>query len=243
MLASTLTAVEEIDSEGFTIIGSAFSHNEVAALVADLTRAIVEPCDATAVRSRAGNVYAARNILSLWPQVADVWRRPQLVDPLECTLGAKFGLVRVLFFDKPPEQTWTLPWHKDLTIAVREHRASAHFCKPTRKAGVAHVEAPVELLENMLTARIHLDDVTEENGPLRVIPGSHKTGKTQNIDKGPRRDILVQRGDVLLIRPLVSHCSVTSQPGTTRHRRILHLEFAGSPELADGFQWHDYIAR
>jgi len=48
-------------------------------------------------------------------------------------------------------------------------------------------------------------------------------------------------GDVLAMRPLVSHSSGASTPGTQRHRRVLHLEFAGCEELPDGFCWHDFI--
>jgi hypothetical protein len=46
---------------------------------------------------------------------------------------------------------------------------------------------------------------------------------------------------VLLIRPLVAHCSGKSHPDTRRHRRILHLEFAASPHLPDGYAWHDFL--
>jgi ectoine hydroxylase-related dioxygenase (phytanoyl-CoA dioxygenase family) len=115
------------------------------------------------------------------------------------------------------------------------------FEKPTTKASVPHVEAPLEVLKDMLTVRIHLDDVTEENGPLRVIPGSHKSGKASCSPLHPEPvNILVNRGDVLLMRPLLSHASNHSAAGTERHRRILHLEFAASRELADGYQWFDF---
>jgi ectoine hydroxylase-related dioxygenase (phytanoyl-CoA dioxygenase family) len=96
------------------------------------------------------------------------------------------------------------------------------------------------VLENMLAVRIHLDDVTEENGPLRVIAGSHRTGKKMHLGDTPPESILVQRGDVLLMRPLVAHASNRSAPDTRRHRRILHLEFAASPELPDNYEWHDF---
>src|SRR5204863_534312 len=112
-------------------------------------------------------------------------------------------------------------------IAVQDNSlSSARFKNPTRKAGVPHVEAPREILERMVTLRIHLDDVTEDNGPLRVLAGSH------NADSPPDKDrevtILVGAGDVLAMRPLLYHCSSSSSSATQLHRRIIHLEYAGS---------------
>jgi ectoine hydroxylase-related dioxygenase (phytanoyl-CoA dioxygenase family) len=179
--------------------------------------------------------------LTLWPGAAAAWRQPPLPEILTALLGAGHGLVRALFFDKPPERTWALPWHKDLTVAVRDNRLpSCAFTKPTLKAGVPHVEAPREVREQMVTVRIHLDDVTEENGPLKVLPGSHRTGKELRVGDIPAQGIVVQRGDVLLMRPLVAHSSGHSHPDTRRHRRILHLEFAASAELPDGYGWYDF---
>ena len=152
-----------------------------------------------------------------------MWRQPPLPELLEAVLGLGCGLVRGLFFDKPPERSWSLPWHKDLTIAVRDNRLPSRlFRKPTTKAGVPHVEAPREVLEAMLTVRIHLDDVTEENGPLFVVPGSHRTGKALALGGERPQGVFVLQGDVLVIRPLVAHSSGNSYAGTNRHRRILH---------------------
>ena len=138
--------------------------------------------------------------------------------------------------------TWSLAWHKDLTIAVKDNsRPSGAFCHPTMKGGVPHVEASRAILEAMLFARIHLDDVTDENGPVAVIPGSHLSGKRMDIDEAKAQKILCRKGDVLLIRPLVAHNSRCGQPGNQNHRRILHLEFAACHELPDGFEWHDFL--
>jgi hypothetical protein len=228
---------------GYAIVPAVFPPHEVDALLRHLNDAVaVAATTAGVMRSQRGTVYAARNLLALCPDLATRWRRPPLTELLAAVLGPEYGLVRVLFFDKPPDRTWALPWHKDLTIAVRDNsRRSAHFSKPTRKAGVPHVEASREVLEAMLTLRIHLDDVTEENGPLGVIPGSHRSGKALDIGAVPPRSILVSRGDVLVMRPLLAHASNSSLPDTCRHRRILHLEFAGRRELPDGYAWHDFI--
>jgi hypothetical protein len=235
--------IVSLDREGVAVLADVYTPSEADELSAALVRVLTgRGGDDASIRSQEGVVYAARNILRLWPQAATFWRRPALLDALAVVLGPRFGLVRILFFDKPPQQTWALPWHKDLTIAVRNNRLpSASFAKPTRKAGVPHVEAPLGVLESMVTARLHLDDVTDENGPLKVIPGSHRTGKELTLDLAPPRVLHARRGDVLLMRPLVAHCSGKSHPDTARHRRVLHLEFAASVDLPDGYAWHDFL--
>lgn len=232
---------EVLREQGYWILPSVYDSDQVAALLAEWTAAANTAPAAERIQ-RQGITYAARNVLQLWPRAAEVWRQPPLPEVLAAVLGPDFGLVRVLFFDKPPEQTWALPWHKDLTIAVREHRQpSEHFKHPTRKAGVPHVEAPVEVLEQMLTARIHLDPMTEENGPLKVIPGSHRRGTALSRGDELPCTILGPAGDVLLMRPLLEHSSGRSRQDTQDHRRVLHFEFAGCRELPEGYAWYQFL--
>jgi Phytanoyl-CoA dioxygenase (PhyH) len=232
-----------IENLGFALVPGVFSAAAMENVARDISAALAtELADGSTIYGGSGTVYASRNVLMLWPPAGQAWRQPPLPSILSAMLGQEYGLVRALYFDKPPDQTWALPWHKDLTIAVRDNQVqSSHFRKPTTKAGVPHIEAPVDVLRTMLTCRIHLDEVTEENGPLKVIPGSHRTGKTLALEADPPETILSRQGDVLLMRPLLAHCSNRSHPDTRQHRRILHLEFAGSPRLPDRFLWHDFI--
>ena len=235
---------QRISDEGFVVIPRVFSSSELDELIAALD-AVLHRDEVTEgpIRDRTGTVYAGRNLLSLFEPARTLWRRSPLLELLHEVLGTDAGLVRGLFFDKPPERTWSLPWHKDMTLAVRDHAVtSAALSKPTLKAGVPHVEGSREVLDAMLTLRIHLDDVTEENGPLQVFPRSHHTGKTPAAPDESATTILAQRGDVLAIRPLVTHRSISSAPGTTQHRRVLHLEFSGQRTLPDSVEWHDFVS-
>ncbi len=135
--ASTSPHLEALERDGYTTVAGVFSPDEVQALLAGLESALASTLAADpAIRGGEGTVFAARNVMRLWPRTASVWRRPALLDALTSALGDDFGLVRALYFDKPPGKSWALPWHKDLTVALKHNRlGGTHFARPTRKAG------------------------------------------------------------------------------------------------------------
>ncbi|HEV3439939.1 MAG TPA: phytanoyl-CoA dioxygenase family protein [Gemmata sp.] len=232
---------EQLETEGFVLLPGVFAAEEVRIAIAEWNEIQHQHAANEAIlASENGPAYGARNLLQLWPRVMELARHPALCNPLREVLGCSAGVVRVLFFDKPPGHSWALPWHKDYNIAVVEHGVEGTFTKPTTKAGVPHVMAPYSLLNTMLTARIHLDDVTAQNGPLRVIPGSHRFYHTGEDETRDVVAIHCRAGDVLLMRPLLTHASGNSQPDVGSHRRIVHLECATSHLLPDGYQWHQF---
>lgn len=237
------TFVDEIESRGFAVVAGLFSSSEARQILAEVEAALQQDETGAVLRSQDGHIFGARNVIQIWPAAATFWKGTFAEQVLHEVLGPCFGLVRVLYFDKHPEASWALGWHKDRTIAVRDNRIrSDHFTKPTTKAGTPHVEAPVAVLERMLTLRLHLDDVTEDNGPLQVIPGSHKSGIDRELPNQDAVTVFARAGDGLFMRPLISHASDKSSEGTHRHRRVLHLEFAADRELFDGYAWQDFIA-
>jgi ectoine hydroxylase-related dioxygenase (phytanoyl-CoA dioxygenase family) len=135
-----------------------------------------------------------------------------------------------------------VPWHQDVTIAVRERVDAAGFGPWSIKQGVTHVQPPSGILAQMISVRLHLDDCPECNGALRVLPGSHAAGKltAAQVDLAVRSRAPVVcevgAGGALLMRPLLLHASPAArEPG---HRRVVHLDFAAHP-LPCGLHWHE----
>ena len=91
-------------------------------------------------------------------------------------LGDDCVAVSATLFDKTPERNWKVPFHQDVTIQVAERKAVPGFETWWVKNGIDHCRATAEVLQSMLAIRLHLDDCGPDNGPLRVLPGSHTAG-------------------------------------------------------------------
>jgi len=181
-----------------------------------------------------------RNLLSI-PNVQAVASSPAVCRIAEAVLGHDCFAVRGIFFNKTRASNWKVVWHQDLTIAVRERKEADGFGPWTTKAGVPHVQPPVEVMAGMLAIRLHLDDSGEDNGPLRVIPGTHCAGRFSSeviasADKTKAVACLVPAGGAVVMRPLLLHASSESFSG--KSRRVVHLEFAAA-DLPNGLDWHE----
>src|SRR5262245_4000455 len=191
---------EQLTDAGYALLPGVLTAVEVQAARAACAAALaVAAADRAVLAGQGGQPFGARNLFRLWPGVLTLARHPALASALRRVLGPRAGLVRGLYFDKPPGDSWALPWHRDLTVAVKRHGPLGRFDRPTTKAGVPHVEGPADLLATLLTARIHLDAVTDHNGPLRVVPGSHDPARP--VQPGDRAAVTVTcaAGDVLLM--------------------------------------------
>lgn len=234
--------LEQLTVDGYALLPAVFTAAEMDSACTRCTTALQEPTAAPSLlRHGDGPPHGARNLLLLWPDAVLLARDNALVRAIERVLGPHAGIVRSLYFDKPPGEGWALPWHRDTVIAVARHGPLATLRHPTHKAGVPHVDAPGNVMDKMLTARIHIDDMDDRNGPLRVIPRSHLATAAEPASEQAAVTIHCHAGDVLLMRPLLLHASGHCVQGHRGHRRVLQLEFAPTPELPDGYRFHTYL--
>jgi ectoine hydroxylase-related dioxygenase (phytanoyl-CoA dioxygenase family) len=149
-------------------------------------------------------------------------------------------VVQCTAFEKSVETNWLVPVHQDLSIPVHARVDHPDLSGWSEKEGVWYVQPPVELLQQLVAVRLHLDDCGEDDGPLRVVPGSHLLGR---IDAEEARSVKARcgeascpapRGAAMVMRPLLLHASSKAR-GTSR-RRVLHFLF-GPRELPHGLRW------
>lgn len=158
-------------------------------------------------------------------------------------LSSKAIAIQAIAFNKTPATNWKVAWHQDLMFPFAKPVTARHFHLPTVKQGIDYARPPADILEQLLAARLHLDDCDSTNGPLRVCPGTHRSGilATSDIpahvaDHG-EITCLAKTGEVLLMRPLTIHAS--SQATAPKHRRVLHLVYHSGDPIPE--PWHRAI--
>jgi ectoine hydroxylase-related dioxygenase (phytanoyl-CoA dioxygenase family) len=207
-----------VTEEDFAVIPAAIELAEVDALVESLQE-LDRP------RSRAG----IRHLLSS-PTVAKLAHDSRLGGIAQEILGPEAFPFRATLFDKSPDSNWLIPWHQDTALPLMEKREVPGWGPWSVKAGVIYAHAPASALNQILALRLHLDDCSQENGPLRVLPGSHTTGVlnddqiSQLAAQGNAVECVVPKGGVLAMRPLIVHSS--SKSHSNEPRRVLHIEYA-----------------
>jgi ectoine hydroxylase-related dioxygenase (phytanoyl-CoA dioxygenase family) len=188
---------------------------------------------------RAGSTFAARYILRN-PVIQDLARKPAIRELASKFVGDKCKAISGTLFDKVAEANWLVPFHQDLTTTVKVRRDAPGFGPWSVKGGLPNVQLPSEILKNMVAIRVHLDDCSVDDGPLRVLPGSHRGGRLdpdgvlRAKSSISEKVCVARRGDVVLMRPLLLHASSVSKSG--RPRRVLHIEYAGT-DLPHGLEW------
>ena len=225
-LITVFERIQKVEEDGFAIVPECLVEEVIRSLRSDFGE----------------KKHAQRNLLCV-PTVRELAVSEAVKELVSPILGKACFAVRGVLLNKTPDSNWKVVWHQDRTIAVRERKDVPHFGPWSTKAGVTHVQPPASVMGKMLAIRLHLDDSNENNGPLRVIPGSHKAGylSTGEIALCKERVSFIctaHKGGAILMRPLLVHASSRSLKPDSR--RVIHLEFAAD-NLPGGLEWHDRV--
>ena len=206
------------EASGFAVVPNVFTPAEISHLAGALE---------DVARSRAG----ARHLMA-HPVVRRVANDARLVAVAQQWLGPEAHPYRATLFDKSPDANWLVVWHQDTALPLRKKMEAPGWGPWSMKAGVLYAHAPARALEGVIALRLHLDDSRSDNGPLRVLPGTHQQGvlsdeEVQRLSRDVRpEECVVGCGGIIAMRPLLVHAS--SKSTSSAPRRVLHIEYARS---------------
>ena len=212
----------ELSQRGYVLLKSVFSRS----LCADIIEYIHQQLD--------GDCYKIRDVLRKHPVICNMIAQGSV------SLADEKKVRRSVLFQKPQDYNWSVPWHQDILIQVQEKLNADSYSAWSEKEGVVHVQPPLTVMQSILSMRIHLTTCGNEDGPLMVIPESHKEGYIPFAGLGgyvsdKEVEICAEIGDVLLFSPLLLH---SSQKVTSDEQRcVLHLELSGY-QFDNGLQWN-----
>ena len=210
------------DWPGFSIIENVITDAECVRLLDALS----------AADGRAG----VRNLMAN-DEVSALARDARLTAIAERILEQPVIPYKATLFSKTGRANWLVAWHQDTALPVEGFREAPGWGPASAKDGVTFAHAPTSALSKVVALRIHLDQSTERNGPLRVIPDSHHRRLTAEeidaivSDREPKM-CTVDRGGVIAMSPLLVHASSKCVDGN-QPRRVLHIEYATSLELGN----------
>lgn len=175
------------------------------------------------------NAAGIRNAEKKFSSICELVTAADVLALARSYLQADPQLVRCILFDKTINNNWLVTWHQDKTLCVNDKFDRNGWSNWSIKDGGHHVQPPLQVLNRMLTLRIHLDDTNTKNGCLRVIPRTHQLGVLSNegIQEVSNSEAAINccaaAGSVLVMKPLLLHAS--SKATTPSQRRVIHVEY------------------
>lgn len=220
-----------INEKGFEIIEGVYTQREVNDILE-----IIE-------QKELPNQFGVRAFLVHHPEISERVFTKKLKNIIHQIAPNCTTSIKSIYFNKPPSANWIVNWHQDLTINLQTRKDVPNFKNWRKKDGRVIVQPDRQLLESIFTIRIHLDDCTRENGALRVIEHSHRQGVIEIKEwvknkLGKEHICEVQKGGILLMKPLLLHSSKRTE--NQKNRRVIHIEFIDQL-LPDGLEWLEKV--
>jgi non-heme Fe2+,alpha-ketoglutarate-dependent halogenase len=137
------------------------------------------------------------HLLFTW--LADLVRRPEILDAVEDVLGPNLLVWSTSFFIKEANDPAFVSWHQDSTYWG--------------------LSAP-----EVVTAWVAFSDSNHENGCLRVVPGTHTLDQVEHVDTADSNNLLTRGQEIAVAVDEAAAVEIPLQPGemSLHHIRIFH---------------------
>ncbi|MFN3754240.1 phytanoyl-CoA dioxygenase family protein [Flavobacterium sp.] len=230
-LDKTKTALNEL---GFSVVNNVYSEYEI-----ELISSFINGLDTSKpIFRKTDDLFAIRQFVKEFPEIKSLLFNDNLKKIIQEIGGENCFVVKSIYFDKPEKSNWFVAYHQDLTISVDKKIETEGFGPWTVKQNQFAVQPTLDILENIFTIRIHLDDTDENNGALKVIDKSHTKSiyRTETINWDIEKETIcsVNSGGIMLMKPLILHGSNRTQ--NNKRRRVIHIEFS-SKDLPENLKW------
>ncbi len=227
------THQQHLNEKGYSITPPIYTSVELDAISQQLALNLNStPTDHSILNCRA--------ILNKVPTLYSFIFKPELLNFIKTIIGKQYFIVKSIYFDKPKSYNWVVPFHQDITLSILKKENQKGYHHWIKKEDAWSVQAPVEVLNTIYTLRIHLDDTTPDTGALKVWPHTHLLGimRKEKLAANFQHEVVceVQKGAVMLMRPLLWHASGKSDGG---QRRVLHIEISNY-QLPNPLRWAEY---
>lgn len=228
----------ELEENGFSVLAHLYSDNEISEILACIEN--TEQDGNSFMKTK--DLFAIRQLIKNVPELSNLLFNKKLTELISDLSESKYFLTKAIYFDKPTESNWFVAYHQDLSISVDKKADSKNYLNWTFKKGQHGVQPPIEILQDTITIRIHLDKANKNNGALKVIPKSHlkeivrADSKDWNIDSEFVCE--VEKGGAMLMKPLTIHASNRATNG--KKRRVIHLEF-NKHKLTKPLAWLEHF--
>ena len=227
----------ELEENGYSVLSDLYSDSEISQILACIENA--EQGGNSFMKTK--DLFAIRQLIKNVPELSDLLFNPKLTELISDLSESEYFLTKAIYFDKPSESNWFVAYHQDLSISVDKKADLDNYSNWTFKKGQYGVQPPIEILEDTITIRVHLDKTDKNNGALKVIPKSHLNGIVRLDSKNWNTEnefiCQIEKGGAMLMKPLTLHASNRTTNG--KKRRVIHLEF-NKHNLIEPLTWLEH---
>ncbi len=228
---------KQLNEFGFSVIENVYSAEEIKSMIY-----FINSLDTSKpIFRKSEDLFAIRQFLKEIPEIKSLLFNDNLKKIVRSIGGNDCFIIKSIYFDKPEKSNWFVSYHQDLTISVDKKEKIEGFEFWTTKHNQFAVQPTLDILENIFTIRIHLDNTDENNGALKVVEKSHLKSiyRPETIDWNTEKEVIcnVSSGGIMLMKPLLLHGS--NKTLNNKKRRVIHIEFSNKI-LPNDLNWSEY---